>query len=168
MLDWSLTLYLPLFLMNRYSWEEGFYHFVHLHYYPLFESAGLGISSSLEWLERDLKLANEKNLTSVLFVHHASGLSGIMEDFLLNSRVAIIFAGHFHRCLGQKCSFVRALNTDQAEHYFNGTRNFGRVGKCFPASAALCGRNPDGNSLFYLSDMDDECVILLNVNFRIK
>lgn len=156
-----LTRYDPKSL--SYSWEEGPYHFVQVHYYPTFENAGLGISSSITWLQRDLGLANEKNLTSVVYVHASSGLPDLLEDTFLNNNVAVIFTGHIHRCLGRKCELLTGLNTFQAEKYFN-TTNAGNytsnsgsiydsVDKCFPASAVLCSRRANGNGLFYVKDM---------------
>jgi len=142
-----------------YSWDEGIYHFVHLHYHPTYENAGLQISNSLEWMERDLKLANEKELTTVLFIHAASGLPSSLENVILNSKVAVIFAGHLHRCVGKKCSIIRAFNTKDAQELIDGngtSSSFDGVGKCFPASAALCGGriNSYSNSLFYIDDKD--------------
>jgi hypothetical protein len=160
-----LTRYDPKSL--SYSWEEGPYHFVQVHYYPLYENAGLGISSSLEWLERDLRLANENNLTSVLYVHASSSIPSILEETLLKNNVAVIFTGHIHRCLGRKCELVSGLNTYQAEKYMNETAAgnhtnatiHDRVERCFPSSAALCGRKADGNGLFYLSDMSPDLTL---------
>ncbi len=156
-----LTRYDPNSL--SYSWEEGSYHFVQVHYYPTFENAGLGISSSITWLQRDLSLANEKNLTSVVYVHASSGLPDLLEDTFLNNNVAVIFTGHIHRCLGRKCELLTGLNTFQAEMYFNKTNAghnntsdsimYDSVDKCFPASAALCSRNANANGLFYVKDM---------------
>jgi cytolysin (calcineurin-like family phosphatase) len=88
-----------------YSWEMPPYHFVHLHYFPTYENAKVGISNSLEWLGEDLRLAGAMNLTSILFVHAANRLSFAVEEMLLleTNRVAAIFTGHLHRCFGKKC-----------------------------------------------------------------
>lgn len=146
-----------------YSWDQGHYHFVLVHYYPTYENAGLGISSSIEWLEQDLHLANEKNKTSVLYVHASLGLPEILEKTMLETNVAVIFTGHIHRCLGNKCELVRGLNSHEAEEYLNmtalgdnSTSNDDRVEKCFPASAILCSRRANGNGLFYLKDMSTD------------
>lgn len=135
-----------------YSWEEGNFHFLQVHYYPLYENAAIGIKSSFHWIERDLKIANSNNLTSILFIHAVHGIPQLMETMLLENNVAAIFAGHLHRCFGRKCDLLRALNTKEAEDYFNNTiENKVKVAdKCFPASAALCGSNANGNGLFYL------------------
>mmetsp|Transcript_11756 Transcript_11756/g.21974 ORF Transcript_11756/g.21974 Transcript_11756/m.21974 type:complete len:715 (+) Transcript_11756:137-2281(+) len=137
-----------------YSWEEGNFHFVQVHYYPLFENAAIGVKSSLRWVERDLKIANSHNLTSILFIHSVYGIPRLMERILLENKVAAIFAGHLHRCFGTKCDLLRALNTKEAENYFNNTdeNKVKTAEKCFPASAALCGTNANGNGLFYLRD----------------
>lgn len=79
-----------------YSWEQGNYHFIHAHYFPHYENAALGIASSLNWLEQDLLKANEKNLTSVVFVHSVYGIPQSLEQVLLRNNVAVIFAGHLH------------------------------------------------------------------------
>lgn len=152
-----LTRYDPKSL--SYSWEEGLFHFVQVHYYPTFENAGIGISSSIEWLERDLRLANEQDLTSILFVHASSGLPDILEDTLLDNNVAAIFTGHLHRCFGRKCELVRGLDSNQAEKFINSTMTnstpiYQDVGPCFPSSAMLCSKNARGNGLFYVKDID--------------
>jgi hypothetical protein len=155
-----------------YSWEEGSYHFLQVHYYPSYENAGLNISSSIEWLERDLFLAKENNLTSVLFVHASSGLPDYLSNILLNKNVAVIFTGHIHRCLGMKCELVEGLNTYDAEIYLNTTTSKSqnstaenrdeRIEKCFPSSAMLCNRKANGNGLFYVNDMDKDLSIPQN------
>ena len=156
-----LTRYDPKSL--SYSWEEGRYHFVQVHYHPLFENAGLGISSSIEWLKRDLHLAYESNLTSVLYVHASSWLPDILKRTFVDNNVAIIFTGHIHRCLGNRCELLRSLNSHQAEVYFNSTHElnynetnivYDNVEKCFPSRASLCSKNAYGaNGLFYLNNM---------------
>jgi hypothetical protein len=134
-----------------YSWEEKNYHFVHLHYYPSYENARLHISSSLVWLERDLQLASEKNLTSVLFVHAVEGFPSIMSDILKDKNVVAIFTGHQHKCLGRKCVILTPINeleTNSSSYFQHDYR------KCFPAGATLCGGYADSHSgsLFYISD----------------
>ena len=144
-----------------YSWEQGSFHFVNVHYYPTYENAALGISSSLKWVERDLMLANAKNLTTVFFVHAVHGIPQVMEQILLDNNVAVIFAGHLHRCFGPYCDTPRALNTQEAADYLNNTElnRVDKAEKCFPASAGLCGTNANGNGLFYLSDMSDDMTL---------
>jgi hypothetical protein len=144
-----------------YSWEQGSYHFVNVHYYPIYENAALGIKSSLEWVEQDLILANAKNLTSVLFIHAVHGIPQLMEKILLKNNVAIIFAAHLHRCFGRYCDTPRPLNTQQAADYLNQTENntIQEAAQCFPASAALCGTRANGNGMFYLRDKADEMTL---------
>lgn len=150
-----LTRYDPESL--AYSWEEGKYHFINVHYHPLYENAAFNIRNSLEWIELDLRLANEKNLTSVLFVHAVHGMPSSMKSMLLENNVAAIFAGHLHRCFGKKCTYLRTLNTKEVEDRLNATvatnKTFEKAEKCFPASAALCNTNANSNGLFYLSDI---------------
>jgi len=74
---------------------------VKLHCFPNYKNARIGISKSLAWLERDLKLANEINLTSIIFVHSASDLSSVVESIFLENNVAAIFAGREHKCFGK-------------------------------------------------------------------
>jgi len=140
-----------------YSWEEMNYHFVHLHYYPSYENARLGISSSLEWLERDLTLASQKNLTSILFVHAVEGFPTIMSKMLLDKKVAAIFSGHQHKCLGLKCHVLQPLNEWEVQSMKLNTSMIQKeddIYKCFPAGATLCGGNANAHpmSLFYMSD----------------
>ena len=143
------------------SWEEGPYHFVQLHYYPAFENAKMNIKNSLQWLERDLNLANVMNLTSSLFVHSATHLleSTYTRKILMKNKhkIAAIFAGHLHRCFGKKCAGLEALDKLEVDIIANKERLAKVSEKCFPASAALCNANVDrvlGSDLFSLSDMD--------------
>ena len=157
-----------------YSWEEGPYHFVHLHYHPLYENAGVGIVNSVQWLEQDLKLAESMDLTTILFVHSVQHIPLVMETMILESNVAAIFAGHLHRCFFQKCDNLVALNTYEAEKHFNssqsedeGDQNYNRVEKCYPAAESLrCLRgSPRGHSLFYVNDMDENMTLPKNELF---
>jgi hypothetical protein len=145
-----------------YSWEEGRYHFVHVHYYPTYENAALGIRSSIDWLENDLKRASEKNYTNILFIHSVADLSNqIAAEILLVNNVAVIFAGHLHRCFGRKCALLRTLDTQEVMNHLNGEKNIEstRIEKCFPASAALCNTRANGNGLFYLDDKASHLVL---------
>mmetsp|Transcript_45110 Transcript_45110/g.88252 ORF Transcript_45110/g.88252 Transcript_45110/m.88252 type:complete len:329 (-) Transcript_45110:614-1600(-) len=99
---------------GAYSWEEGRFHFVQVHYYPTYEAADAGIGGSLSWLERDLEAAAAAHRTSVLFVHSAGGLDlPRMEAILLGKNVAAIFSGHEHRCFMRKCVGVRVLREEE-------------------------------------------------------
>jgi len=140
-----------------YSWEEGPYHFVHLHLYPTYENAHFGITNSLRWLEKDLNLATEMNLTSILFVHSAGDLSKLLEKILTKNKVAAIFAGHLHRCFGKKCGGLRSLRKSEVDQILNETGLAVGLEKCFPASAALCGGNVNRElewDVFSLNDTD--------------
>ena len=79
-----------------YSWDDGRYHFVHSHYYPSYEMASVKYRSSLEWLDRDLQLARDSGLSTILFVHAAQGLNEAMETIILGKNVRAIIAGHTH------------------------------------------------------------------------
>ena len=145
-----------------YSWEEGRYHFVHTHYYPGYEAAGLDLRSSVGWLDRDVRLAHQAGLTTVLFVHAAQGLGPDLRSVLLGRKVAAIFAGHSHRCLMNKCVSPVPVYEDQVG---NGTRARDLDGedfdRCLPGTAALCGGNVrrGGMSLYYLRDRADGHVL---------
>ena len=86
-----------------YSWEQGRYHFVHTHYYPTYEMASMKYRSSIDWLEKDLALARDSGLTTILIVHAASYLNPAMEKVILGKNVVMIVAGHDHRCLHRRC-----------------------------------------------------------------
>ena len=118
-----------------YSWEEGRYHFVMLHYYPTFELASLSFRSSIIWLEHDLQLAHDAGLSTILYVHAAQGLSPSVEDAILGKGVKAIFAGHTHRCLHRRCDGIYPLNEDQVNKldFLNTT-----VDKCIPAAYDVC------------------------------
>jgi len=118
-----------------YSWEEGRYHFVHCHYYPTYEMASVNFRSSLKWLERDLQMARDAGLTTVLFVHAVQGLNPAMENIILGKNVKAIIAGHTHRCLHRRCEGVYPLHEEQV-------KNLDSLGidaeKCIPAAWDTC------------------------------
>ena len=118
-----------------YSWEEGRYHFVMLHYHPTFELASLSFRNSMIWLERDLQLAHDAGLSTVLYVHAAQGLNAAMNDVILGNGVKAIFAGHTHRCLHRRCDGIYPLNEDQVKNVdsLNIT-----VERCMPAAYDVC------------------------------
>ena len=142
-----------------YSWEEQNFHFVHLHYYSTYENAKIGLSSSLQWLEQDLRLANEANLTSIIFVHAAEGMNPTMEKVLANKNVAAIFAGHTHRCFHNKCVGLVALHEKEVSDKHSTSLPIAQ--KCVPGSMGICGGNviAKSMSLYYLKDKDDELVL---------
>jgi hypothetical protein len=159
-----------------YSWEVGRYHFVHTHYYPGFESAGIGLGSSIAWLERDISLANEANLTTILFVHAAQGLNRALEMVLLGRNVKAIFAGHSHRCLMRKCVAPALVYEDEIGNSTNASIEDVLGGsevqnsasskvlppelydECITGSAGICGGNAAAGmmSLFYLQNASSE------------
>lgn len=118
-----------------YSWEEGRYHFVMLHYYPMYELASMNYRSSVKWLDRDLQLAQDSHLSTILFVHSAEGLNPAMENVILGKGVKTIFAGHTHRCLHRRCDGIYPLNEDQVNNL--DLLNF-TVDRCMPAGYDLC------------------------------
>lgn len=128
-----------------YSWDEGRYHFVHCHYYPSYEMASVNYRSSLQWLERDLRMALEAGLATVLFVHAAQGLNPAMENIILGKNVKAIVAGHTHRCLHRRCEGVYPLHEDQV----------GKIDseKCVPAAWDTC-EVLNGENLVFVEDME--------------
>ena len=118
-----------------YSWDEGRYHFVHLHYYPTFEIASMNYQSSLRWLERDLQTAKDADLATIIFVHAVQGLNQAMEGIVLGMNVKAIIAGHTHRCLHRRCEGIYPLREDAVDDLdsLNITAE-----KCIPASYDTC------------------------------
>ena len=118
-----------------YSWEEGRYHFVMLHYYPTYELASMNFRSSVKWLQRDVQLAQESRLSTILFVHSAEGLNPAMENVIVGKGVKAIFAGHTHRCLHRRCDGIYPLSQDEVNDL--DSLNF-TVDRCMPAGYDLC------------------------------
>jgi len=147
-----------------YSWEEGRFHFVQVHYYPTYEVANIGIRNSVSWLENDLEIAAAANRTSVLFVHSAEMLDfPKVKTVLKGKNVAAIFAGHQHRCFMRKCEGVEVLRekvlkckngvSEDQEEVLKGE-------KCFPGYVAACGGDVhDSMSFFYMRNKDDSLVL---------
>ena len=135
-----------------YSWDEGRYHFVHSHYYPTYEMASMKYRSSVEWLEKDLQLARDAGLATVLFVHAVEYLNPAMERIILEKNVVAIFAGHTHRCLHRKCEGIYPLHEDQVA---NVDLLDIPISKCIPAAYDTC-QVLNGENLIYVKDMSEE------------
>ena len=135
-----------------YSWDEGRYHFVHSHYYPSYEMASVKYHSSLEWLERDLQLANDSGLTTILFVHAAQGLNEAMETIILGKNVRAIIAGHTHRCLSRKCEGIYPIHEAQVK---NMNPQELADAKCIPAAYDTC-QVLHGENMIYVKDMEPD------------
>jgi hypothetical protein len=135
-----------------YSWDEGRYHFVHTHYYPTYEMASMKYQSSTDWLDRDLTLACDAGLVTVLFVHAANYLIPIMEKVILGKNVVAIIAGHDHRCLHRRCEGIYPIHENQVDSGIS-------VEKCFPAAYDTC-QVLNGEQLIYVEDIDLEVVSL--------
>ena len=95
----------------------------------------MSFRSSVKWLQRDLQLAQDAGLSSVLFVHAAEGLNPAMEKVIIGKGVKAIFAGHTHRCLHRRCDGIYPLNQDQVSNLdaLNIT-----VDRCMPAAYDVC------------------------------
>jgi hypothetical protein len=130
-----------------YSWDDGRYHFVHSHYYPSYEMASVKYRSSLEWLDRDLQLARDSGLSTILFVHAAQGLNEAMETIILGKNVRAIIAGHTHRCLSRKCEGVYPLL--EAEMINLSPQELADA-KCIPAAYDTC--QVFGENMIYVKD----------------
>ena len=138
-----------------YSWDEGRYHFVHLHYYPSYEMASVNYRMSLEWLERDLQLAYDTGMTTILFVHAVQGLNQFMEKILLGKNVRAIIAGHTHRCLATKCEGIRPMTVSQMM-YLDSLDI--AVDKCVPAAYDTC-QVLTGENMIYVKDLEYDSVL---------
>ena len=132
-----------------YSWDDGRYHFVHSHYYPSYEMASVKYRSSLEWLERDLQLARDSGLTTILLVHAAQGLNEAMEVIILGKNVRAIIAGHTHRCLSRKCEGVYPLH--EADRKNLNPQELAEA-KCIPAAYDMCQLY--GENMIYVKDKE--------------
>lgn len=136
-----------------YSWNEGGYHFVHTHYYPSYEMASMNYRSSLGWLERDLQMAHDAGLVTILFVHAAQGLNPALENVILGKNVKAIIAGHTHRCLHRRCEGAYPLHESQVSKI--------SAEKCAPAGWDTC-EVLNGMNLIYTKDMVDNVTLPKN------
>lgn len=133
-----------------YSFDRGNFHFVQLHYHTKYTIPHLDLKGSLEWLERDLEIAHNAGLASVLWVH-AFFFEYRNQEFrrlvdLYN--VVAIFAGHKHKCVGNKCAFVSLSSKNGI-----GTK------KCFKSFAQYFSNGYSGGSSWYFDDgtyLDDD------------
>ena len=135
-----------------YSWDQGRFHFVHAHYYPSYEMASVKYRSSLEWLERDLQIARDSGLTTILFVHNAQGLNEAMESVILGKSVRAIIAGHNHRCLSRRCEGVYPMHESQISNLDSQELS---DAKCIPAAYDTC-QNLHGEHMIYVKDKVDD------------
>ena len=106
-----------------YSFDEGLFHFVHVHYHASFENNKVGLRNSFEWLANDLENASAHGKHSVIFSHSAQGLNPALESVVIGKGVRAIFAGHSHRCLMRRCEIPTVLDmVDVYARKINGTR----------------------------------------------
>ena len=88
---------------RAYSWDVNSFHFIQLHFHPLYEHADIGVESSWDWLKEDLRQAAQKNLNVVINFHDLGEYFQAFPEFLelLDlAKVAAIFTGHIHRLAG--------------------------------------------------------------------
>jgi len=140
-----------------YSWEEGRYHFVQLHHRPAWESQLVEVRSSISWLERDLTLAHEQNLMSVIFLHDIKGFPHVAENIIAGKNVKAVFVGHNHRCLMRKCAIPWALTNEDVS--YNSSKI---IDKCIPGSMGKCSPKAYDRSpvdLFFLNNVTDDRTI---------
>jgi hypothetical protein len=135
-----------------YSWDEGRFHFVHAHYYPSYEMASVKYRSSLEWLERDLHIAHNSGLATILFVHNAQGLNEAMESVILGKSVRAIIAGHNHRCLSRRCEGVYPMHEAQISGLDPQELS---DAKCIPAAYDTC-QVLHGEHMIYVKDKGND------------
>ena len=84
-----------------YSWNKGPYHFVQLHNEPDYEIPKLGISKSVDWLEKDLARATQRGQTIIVNMHKPPAADSSLASILSAHKVAAIFAGHLHSSPGK-------------------------------------------------------------------
>jgi len=84
-----------------YSWNKGPYHFVQLHNEPDYEIPKLGISKSVDWLEKDLARASQRGQTVIVNMHKPPEADSSLASILSPHKVAVIFAGHLHSSSGK-------------------------------------------------------------------
>lgn len=84
-----------------YSWNKGPYHFVQLHNDPDYEIPKLGISKSVDWLEKDLARASQRGQTIIVNMHKPPAADSSLARILGAHPVAAIFAGHLHSSSGR-------------------------------------------------------------------
>jgi hypothetical protein len=84
-----------------YSWNKGPYHFVQLHNEPDYEIPKLGISKSVDWLEKDLARATQRGQTIIVNMHKPPAADSSLARILGAHSVAAIFAGHLHSSSGK-------------------------------------------------------------------
>jgi hypothetical protein len=111
--------------------------------------ASVKYRSSLEWLERDLQLARDSGLTTILLVHAAQGLNEAMEAIILGKNVRAIIAGHTHRCLSRKCEGVYPLH--EADMKNLNPQELAEA-KCIPAAYDMCQLY--GENMIYVKDKE--------------
>jgi hypothetical protein len=108
-----------------YSFEIGMYHFVQLHNYPgysqdlpkedlsikagayeLFQSPGVKVTTSYDWLKKDLTKATAAGRFSVINMHEALDDSAQFADAITGQNVVAIFGGHVHQDYGYMGDFT--------------------------------------------------------------
>ncbi len=90
---------------RAYSWDMNQFHFVQLHFHPLYTHDGIGVKSSLPWLREDLIQAAIKNQKVILNFHDLGEHFVPTEEFLSIldlAEVIAIFTGHIHHRVGLK------------------------------------------------------------------
>ena len=82
-----------------YSWDEGNYHFVQLHYRPYYEDPELPVESSIDWLEQDLTEAHARGRSTVIFAHFV--IERVLFSSVLEGKGVVgVFHGHIHSFSG--------------------------------------------------------------------
>lgn len=95
-----------------YSWDYGYFHFVQLQNFPTYHvyldhyaASAINITSSMNWLENDLKAANARGKVSILNMHDGSDhfIKESTDDekkrfrsMINDYRVLAVFDGHSH------------------------------------------------------------------------
>ena len=122
-----------------YSWNVGRYHFVQLQYHPFYENTNLGIYSSIDWLEDDLKAAYQRGQYTVVFSHVVFNNVASVEIFAnvtRNRNVVAIFHGH--------------------RHDFFGNMDRGATGNIYPHDIPVFFSGSSGYKVFLLAEFRNE------------
>lgn len=94
-----------------YSIDFGKVYSIQLNCYPGMESSfsySVGLhdhsykmKDNIQWLENELKLANNEDKTIIVNVHYPSSFSDVYKKLLDDYGVKAIFAGHYHEIVGE-------------------------------------------------------------------
>lgn len=107
-----------------YSFDIGTYHFVQLHFHPLYSEKELPISPSMDWLDRDMATASILGKKIVINLHSCE------DDFVLgnptfqgiikNKNLVAVFSGHLH----EKFGYIDNVPQTKISHFKSGSSSY--------------------------------------------